>query len=280
MAEQTGHPEVEDLEIELLLEAVFRYYYLDFREFSFTHIKRRVKFHMEKYKYSNVPELLHDILLKHEAFEDLLKHFSINVSDMFRDPSFYKSVTENVFPVLHTYPFIKIWHAGCSSGEEVYSIEIFLEENGLMGKSQIYATDFNETIINAAREGIYPLSKAAGFEKNYREAGGKNKLSEYYHAAYDYFQIDKKLRESVLFGKHNLVSDKSFLDMNMIVCRNVFIYFKRNLQEKVLKLLYDSLIPGGFLCLGLRESLTGLRLEPYFELTDKENRIYRKKYAN
>lgn len=280
MEKNMTSPEIEDLEIDLLLEAVYRYYNFDFRGFSSTHIKRRVRYHLEENHYVHIPELIHDILTNDVAFQTLLKNFSINVSDMFRDPGFYKSLIEQVFPVLHTYPFLKIWHAGCASGEEVYSMEILLSEHDLLDKTQLYATDFNNAILDVARDGIFPISKAAGFDKNYKEAGGKRSLSDYYRAAYNFIQIHRNFRDRILFARHNLANEGSFAEVNMIVCRNVFIYFQQKLQEKVLQLFYDSLVPGGFLCLGLRESLNGLKQESYFELIDRANRIYRKKYTN
>lgn len=273
------NPEVEDMETEFLLEAVYRKYGFDFRDFSPTHIRRRVRYHLSQYHYQNIPALMHDVLCNEDSFQRLLKNFSINVSEMFRDPEFYLALQEKVFPVMRTYPFFKVWHAGCSSGEEVYSMQILLREHGMIDKAQIYATDFNEIILDSARDGIYPVTKAASFSKNYKAAGGMHSLSEYYQAAYEHFQINKELRMKVLFAQHNLATDSSFGEMQLVMCRNVFIYFTQELQQRVLELFYDSLVPGGFLCLGMRESLSGLMLEKSFELVDRKHRIYRKKYT-
>ncbi len=271
-------PEVENLEAKLLLEAVYLHYGYDFRDFSMEHIRRRLDYHLKQYSYSNIPMVMHDILMDPDAFQQLLKSFSINVTAMFRDPQFYRKLQSEVYPVLKTWPYIKLWHAGCASGEEVYSNLILMHEAGIMNKTQVYATDFNEKVLEAAREGFYKLDRIQEFTRNYKEARGKKSLSEYYEAAYDHIRILPRLRKKIVFAGHNLATDSSFGEMHLILCRNVLIYFNQKLQDKALKLFYESLVPGGFLCLGRRESITGLQYAHYFDPVDKENRIFRKKY--
>jgi chemotaxis protein methyltransferase CheR len=196
---------------------------------------------------------------------------------MFRDPLFYKEIREEVVPYLLTYPFIKLWHAGCSAGQEVYSTAILLKEEGLLPRVQIYATDFNEMILDKAKEGIYPVGNIKSYTENYQKAGGKSSFADYYTAQYDFVLIKQSLKERILFSFHNLVTDGIFGEMNVIFCRNVLIYFNKELQNKVLKLFYDSLVPGGFLCLCTKESLKFSEVEASFEMISPVEKIYRKR---
>ena len=267
----------EDIEVELLLEAICMKYGYDFRSYSRAHIKRRVLNRLWISGLSNISEIQHMVLTDKTFFERMLPDFSINVTEMFRDPSFFLSIRKEVIPVLKTYPRVKMWHAGCSTGEEVYSMAILLKEEGSYGRTQIYATDFNESVINKAKEGIYPITGIKGYTYNYQKAGGKASFSDYYIANYDFALLDKTLKERIIFAEHNLVNDSVFGEMQMIVCRNVLIYFNKELQNHVIKLFYDSLCNGGFLCLGPKESLKFSELEDYFEPIVESDRIFRKK---
>ena len=220
-----------------------------------------------------IPKLLHDS----SFFELLLFDFSITVTEMFRDPSFYLSVRKKVIPYMKTYPFTKIWHAGCATGEEVYSMAILLKEETSLDKATIYATDFNDSALSKSKSGIYPINNVQKYTANYQEAGGAGSFSEYYHSQYDSIILDQSLKKRLTFANHNLVTDGVFGEMNLILCRNVLIYFNRDLQNRVLKLFYDSLIDGGFLCLGNRESAQFSEVSKDFELIDAKEKIYKKK---
>ena len=201
---------------------------------------------------------------------------SVNVSAMFRDPGFFRALREHVFPLLRTWPFIRIWHAGCSMGEEVYSVAIMLAEDGLIGRCRIYGTDINETVLQRAREGIYPLELMRRCTQNYIQAGGMRSFSEYYTAAYDNAIFRPALREQVVFAKHNLVTDGPFNEFNLILCRNVLIYFNRALQDRVHRLLYDSLANFGVLGLGAKETLSLTPLEDRYQELVAPHRLYRR----
>ncbi|MDC7231903.1 MAG: protein-glutamate O-methyltransferase CheR [Spirochaetales bacterium] len=267
----------EYLELELLLEGIYRKYGFDFRDYSGVHIKRRLNHRLSASGLQNFTQILHRIIYDEEFFKQILLDLSINVTEMYRDPQFYLELRQKVVPYLSTYPFIKIWHAGCSAGQEVYSDAILLEEEGLLERVQIYATDFNEKILQKAKEGIYPVEEIRRYTENYQKAGGTESFSDYYTAHYDSAMIKKSLRNNILFSFHNLVTDGVFGEMNMVFCRNVLIYFNKDLQNRVLKLFHDSLIPGGFLCLGSKESLKFSDLEDRFEIISAKEKIYRKK---
>jgi chemotaxis protein methyltransferase CheR len=208
--------------------------------------------------------------------EKLLQELSINVTEMFRDPSFFRSIREEVIPMLQTYPFIKIWHAGCSTGEEVYSMAILLKEEGLYERCQIYATDFNHNVIQKAKAGIYSIENIRKYTANYQLAGGKASFSDYYTAQYNAVYFDPSLKKRITFAQHNLVTDGVFGEMNVIICRNVLIYFNQELQNRVISLFYESLSIGSFMCLGSRESLLfSDHLSNFSEFVEKE-KIYQK----
>jgi len=269
--------EHERLEIDLVLEGIYRRYGYDFRNYASAHIKRRLEHRLGLSRLGSYMELLHKLIYDEKFFNELLLDLSINVTEMFRDPLFYKAVRESLVPYLQTYPFLKIWHAGCSAGQEVYSMAIVMEEENLIKKSQIYATDFNELILARAREGIYPVDLMKQYTKNYQAAGGKSSFAEYYKADYEHVLINKNLKQNVLFSYHNLVTDGVFGEMNVIFCRNVLIYFNQELQNRVLRMFHDSLVPGGFLCLGSKESLKFSECSHLFEPVVLSQKIYRKK---
>jgi len=268
----------EDLEIALLLETIYKKYGYDFRGYSPAHIKRRIVHRMTMEDLKNISELQHKVIYDKKFINTILSDFSINVTEMYRDPSFFKSFREKIIPVLKTYPFIRIWHAGCSTGEEVYSMAILLKEEGLYDRAQIYATDFNKVVLKKAKEGIYPLERIKEYSYNYQKAGGSLTLSNYYLASNDFVVFDKSLREKVTFADHNLVTDGVFGEMHVIVCRNVLIYFSKDLQDKVTKLFADSLISGGFLCLGSKENIKFSKNAEMFNDFVMKEKIFQKRY--
>lgn len=270
--------ENEDIEITLFIDMLYYKYGYDFRAYSRAHMKRRIKHRIEiEPNMRTVSDFIHEVLWNESYFRRIVSDFSINVTEMFRDPSFYKKIREEVVPILKTYPFIKIWHAGCSTGEEVYSMAILLHEEGLLSRTQVYATDFNDIVLKKAREGIYSTESIREYEKNYRASGGRAELSDYYHEAYNTFIFDQKLKEKILFSNHNLVTDGVFGEMNMIICRNVLIYFERDLQNKVFKLFKKSLCYGGILGIGSKESMHFSDVRSKFKTLDADEKIFMKR---
>jgi chemotaxis protein methyltransferase CheR len=268
--------ELERLEIQLLLEAVYQRYGFDFREYAPASLKRRLWRRIHAEKLTTVSALQERVLHEPAAMERLLLDLSINVTAMFRDPGFYLAFREKIVPLLRTYPFTRIWNAGCSTGEEVYSIAMLLEEEGLYDATRIYATDINEAVLEQARAGVFPLDKMQEYTQNYIRAGGKRAFSEYYVAAYDGAQFDRRLTRNVVFAQHNLVSDGSFNEFNVIVCRNVMIYFDRSLQDHVHELFYTSLPMFGVLALGHKESIAFSRYAESYEELDAQEKLYKK----
>jgi len=270
--------DTSELEISLLLEAIYQEYGYDFRQYSKAHINRRV---MNRMRLSGLEDIsqIQSKVLKNETFAyELFQDLSITVTEMFRDQDFYRSLRENVIPILRTYPFIKIWHAGCATGEEAYSMAIILQEEGLYDRATIYATDFNQHALNRAKEGIFSNTMMKEYTINYQLSGGKESFSSYYTSNYDNIIMNQSLKNNIVWANHNLVTDSVFTEAHLILCRNVLIYFDNNLQNKVQKIFYDSLINGGILCLGSKEGLRFTEFhEKYIEL-DKKQRIFKKKY--
>lgn len=270
--------ELFDIEMRLLLNGVNLVYGYDFTDYSEASIKRRITQWFAMSGYRSLSEAQAVILRDRTAFESLLRGITVNVSEMFRDPAFFKALREQIVPHLKTYPFVKIWHAGCASGEEAYSLAILLAEEGLKGRFRMYATDINNEVLQKAREGIYPLKDMQRYTRNYQLAGGTKSFSDYYSARYDNAIMMSSLREQIVFASHNLAVDADFGEMHLILCRNVLIYFKPTLKERVLQLFDTCLVPGGFLCLGLKETLDGKRVSPsYMEMVPRM-KIYRKNY--
>lgn len=268
-----------DVEIGLLLEAIFRKYGYDFRDYSKAHVKRRILGRMRLNRIESVSMMQHMVLHDTDFASLLLKDLSINVTEMFRDPNFYKAIRETVVPILKTWSYIKLWHAGCSTGEEVYSMAILLKEEGLYDRTQIYATDFNQHVLKHAKEGIYPADLMKKYAKNYQDSGAKGSFSDHYLADYDSAIMDASLKKNIIWAHHNLVTDSDFAETQMVVCRNVLIYFNRTLQNKVHGLFHNSLVNGGILCLGNKESLQFTDYQSQFEVLDKKQKIYKKKYG-
>ena len=268
--------DLERIEVELLLEAVYRHYGFDFRSYAYSSLKRRVWKRIHQDGLNTITQLADRVLHDPAMMEKLLLDLSINVTAMFRDPGFYEAFREKVVPTLRTYPFIRIWHAGCSTGEEVFSMAILLEEEGLYDRARIYATDINEVVLQRARAGIFPLDKMQEYTQNYLKAGGKRSFSEYYTALYDGALFNAALTRNVVFSQHNLVTDGSFSEFNVIVCRNVMIYFDRKLQNRVHGLFYESLGRFGSLALGNKETLRFTEYEDRYEVVDAREKIYRR----
>jgi len=275
-APESYSPELEKVEVELLLEGIYRHYGFDFRSYAYASLRRRLWKRIRAEKLGSVSGLQERVLHDRDAMERLLLDLSVNVTSMFRDPNFYRAFRTKVVPLLRTYPFIRIWHAGCSTGEEVYSMAILLREEGLYERARVYATDINEVVLQQARAGIFPLEKMQEYTQNYLRAGGARSFSEYYTAAYGGALFSPSLRENVVFAQHNLVTDRSFSEFNVILCRNVMIYFDRSLQNRVHALFYESLPTYGILVLGSKESLRFSKYEDCYEALDPREKIYRK----
>jgi chemotaxis protein methyltransferase CheR len=268
--------ELEQLEIELLLEAVHRRYGFDFRQYAQASLKRRLWRRMDVERLKTISQLQDRLLHDPACMERLLLDLSINVTSMFRDPSFYVAFRDKVVPVLRTYPFTRIWCAGCSTGEEVYSLAILLHEEGLYERTRIYATDINEAVLLTAKEGVFPLDRMQQYTQNYVRSGGTRDFSQYYTAAYDSVRFARSLTENVVFAQHNLAMDRGFNEFNAILCRNVMIYFDKELQDRVHGLFYESLEMFGILALGHKESINFSPFADRYEALDADERIFRK----
>lgn len=253
--EPEEHGENERIEIALLLEAVYLKYGYDFRNYARASIRRRIRKRLAESGLSTIAEMQHRVIHDLRFFETLLLDLTISVTEMFRDPPFFRALREVVLPALREQAFLKIWHAGCATGEEVYSLAILLMEEKMNHQARIYATDANETVLQAARKGVYPISRMKAYTRNYQLAGGKGAFSDYYTCRYDHVILSAALKRNIVFADHNLVTDGVFGEMDLILCRNVLIYFNSDLQERVIRLFRDSLRPGGFLCLGTKETL-------------------------
>jgi len=265
-------------EIDLFLEAIYQGKGYDFRQYARASLVRRLHLQLKRHGLNAISELTPLLLHSEAAFESFLKEMSITVTDMFRDPLFFKQFRESVVPKLKTWPFVKIWCAGCATGEEVYSLAIVLKEEGFYDRCQIYATDYNNNSLHLAKEGIYPLAKLKQYSENYHKSGARASFADYYHANYKGGKIIEGLKEKIVFSHHNLVTDSIFSEMNVILCRNVLIYFNKELQNRVLSLFDQSLCYGGFLCLGVKETLQFTTLAKDFEAVADQQRIYRKAY--
>jgi len=268
--------DLETIELQLLLEGIFRQYGFDFREYAHASLRRRVWRRVRAEGVDTISALTDRVLHHPEVMERLLVDLSINVTAMFRDPPFFSAFREQVVPLLRTYPFTRIWVAGCSTGEEVYSLAILLHEEELYGRTRIYATDINEAVLERARGGVFSLEKMKEYTENYIRAGGKKSFSEYYLAKYEGALFDRTLTENVVWAPHNLSQDGSFNTFHVILCRNVMIYFDRPLQTRVHGLFHSSLERLGVLALGRKESIRFTGYEDYYEAIDDAERIYRK----
>jgi chemotaxis protein methyltransferase CheR len=268
---------VEDIELKLFLEALYHKYHYDFRGYSMASVKRRMKQAREHFNCTSYSQLQDLILHDESHLHKLLGYLTVQVSEMFRDPSYFKAIRECVVPHLRTYPSLKVWIAGCSTGEELYSFVILFREEGLEERTMFYATDINPDALKVAEAGVYELSRIKLFTENHQRSGGRSSLSDHYTAAYSAATFDRSLRRKVLFTDHSLVTDSVFAEMQMISCRNVLIYFDRMLQDRVIGLFNDSLVRKGFLGLGSKESLRFSVHSHAFDDLKREERIYQKR---
>ncbi len=267
----------ENIELELLLEAIFKCYGYDFRNYAKMSIQRRVLQFIQLEQIESISDLITPVLRDKDFAFRLIKRFSISVSEMFRDPHVYRALLKHVIPLLRTYPSFKIWHAGCAEGQEVYSLAILLKEAGILERATIFATDINEEALNTAKNGIYPISEIQTVCNSYQVAGGQATFTNYCHAAYNAVTMSNELKRHITFANHNLVQDASFGEMHLILCRNVLIYFNQELQERALQLFADSLIKGGFICLGAVEDIMQTNSMNIFERIDQKSRVFRKR---
>ena len=267
---------LEDLELRLLLEAVFHHYGYDFREYARSSLKRRIWRRVNEEGLETVSGLQERVLHDPACLERLLVDLSISVTSMFRDPTFYSALRLKVVPLLKTYPFVRVWNAGCATGEETYSLAILLREAGLGDRARIYATDINDVVLHQAQDGVFPLEKMREYTENYIRSGGTSSFSDYYKVFGEKVRFDPTLVDQAVFAQHNLVSDGAFNEFHLIVCRNVMIYFDRSLQDRVHGLLHRSLIRLGILALGHKESIRFTSLAGAYEEIDAQEKLYRK----
>ena len=274
-AAEPSREDIDDIEVDAFVQAMSRRHGYDFTGYAPASLKRRVLSLVPALKVSSVGELTTRLLREDALVPEIIARLSVPVSEMFRNPAVFRKLRDEVFPVLASFPQINIWQAGCAHGQEVYSLAILLKEAGLYERCQIYATDFSDEALARAQEGIFPIKDARLYSENYRAAGGRHSLSDYYHARYDFMKLDERLKERVTFANHNLVCDGVFAETQLVLCRNVLIYFSDELQDRVLGLFRSSLSRGGFLCLGNRESIRFAPSARDFVPVDNNLRIYR-----
>jgi chemotaxis protein methyltransferase CheR len=266
-----------DIELKLLLEAVYQRYQHDFRHYAMASLRRRIRQAMERFDCRSVSQLQDRVMHEPDVFAAMLAFFTVQVSEMFRDPPYFAAIRTRVVPMLRTYPFVKVWVAGCSTGEEAWSLAILLEEEGLLDRTLIYATDINPAALAAAEAGVYALDRIAQFTTSYLRAGGTRSLADYYTAAYGNAMFDRRLKAQIVFSEHSLATDTVFSEVELVSCRNVLIYFDRALQARAFGLFHDSLASRGFLGIGSRETLHFSPVAAAFEEFAREERIYRKR---
>jgi len=269
--------DVESLEIDLLLEAILRRYGYDLRHYARASLKRRILHRVASAGLERPSDLIAPILRDEKAFSEFLDDVPVTVTEMFRDPSFFAAIRERVVPLLRTYPYFNVWHAGCATGEEAYSMAILLEEEGLYERARIYATDLDVRALERARDAIYPLRDVREHTRNYQAAGGRRAFSDYYQAGYGAVKLDSRLARHITFARHNLVTDGVFAEIQLVICRNVLIYFDRTLQARVVSLFHESLCAGGFLGLGSKESIRFTPAAQRFEGVCERERLFRKR---
>ncbi len=268
-------PDPDDVELELFVRALQLRHGYDFSGYARASLKRRVQSVAMASQCKTIGELTAKLIREDARLPSVIAGLSVPVSEMFRNPSVFKALVAEVFPVLASYPHINIWQAGCARGEEIYTLAILLEEAGLYERAQIYATDFNDSALALAQEGIFPVAEARTWSENYLAAGGQHSLSDYWHARYEHLKLDEKLKRNITFANHNLVADGVFCEAHLILCRNVLIYFTNPLQDRVLGLFRDSLVRGGYLMLGNKESLSFAPNAGEFTVLNARARIYR-----
>lgn len=269
--------QLERIEIALVLEAIWRRCGYDFRGYSEASVERRVRQFLGNSGCASIAEMIPRLLHDSGFCSRLVRQFSVPVTELFRDAFVYRAVREQVVPLLRTWPHVKVWHAGCASGEEVYSLAIVLKEEGLYERTTIYATDINDELLDQARQGIYDIAKIQKATRGYQQSGGRRSLADYYHAHYDAVAMNPSLRENVVFATHNLASDNVFGEMHLVFCRNVLIYFNRELQDRALGLFTESLAHSGYLCLGTKEDIQFSAVAAAYEEMNRAARIFKKR---
>ncbi len=269
--------EIEKIEVDLLIEAIRKRYGYDFSNYARASVRRRIQKRLDDSGLKTISALQHDILYNEQAFNSLLLNMSINVTEMFRDPTFFRVMRDTVLPTLEKKKVIRIWHAGCATGEEVYSMAIMLKELGLYKRTRIYATDVNEVVLTRAKQGVFSADRMRNYTTNYQKAGGTGSFADYYLAKDGLVMMNKDLKTNMIFSDHNLVTDKSFGRMDLVICRNVLIYFNKQLQDSVIGLFANSLLDDGILCLGSKESLQFNKYGDSFSDLVKDEKIFRKK---
>ncbi len=277
MTDTSATEKIEDIEIRLLLEALYSRYHYDFRQYAMASIKRRLRQAREQLGFVTFSALQEAVLHDPRMLPRLLGYLTVQVSEMFRDPGYFRAIREKVVPHLRTYPSLKVWIAGCSSGEEFYSLVVLFREEGLEARTLFYATDVNQEALKAAEAGIFDLDRVQLFTENHRKSGGKSSLSDYYQAGYGKVAFDKSLRRNTVFADHSLVTDAVFAEIHLISCRNVLIYFDKALQDRALGLFKDSLARKGFLGLGAKESLRFSQHAGAFADFVREEKIYQRR---
>ncbi|MBF0447094.1 MAG: protein-glutamate O-methyltransferase CheR [Magnetococcales bacterium] len=267
---------IQDIEIDLLVEGLYRRYGYDFRQYSQASLKRRLINFAENNRLTHLSEIIPRMMRDLAFQESLINGISVPVTEMFRDPNLFKVLRQQIIPILQSYPFINIWHAGCATGEEVYSLAILLKEEGIYDRCQIFATDLSHESLRKAQDGIFSLDYMRDYTGNYQKSGGRGTFSDYYVARYNLAKMDDELKKNITFSRHNLATDGVFIQANLILCRNVLIYFNRTLQDRVLTLLHDSLERDGFLCLGQKESLHLSPVARAFRPVQEKEMVFRK----
>ena len=266
-----------DIEMRLLVDAIFLKYHYDFRGYSGPSLKRRLTTAMSRFGCATLSQLQDKVLHDPSVFPPLLDYLTVQVSELFRDPSYFRALREKVIPLLRTYPSLKIWVAGCSTGEEVYSLAILLHEENLLSRTLIYATDINAHALEKAEAGVYDIDRIAGFTVNHRNAGGRSSLADFYSAAYGHAVFDKALKSHIVFSDHSLATDSVFAEVQLVSCRNVLIYFNRELQDRALGLFREALCRKGFLGLGSKESMRFSAHADDFDPVAETDRIYQRR---
>jgi len=269
--------ELFDLEVQVLLEAVYRRYQHDFRDYAITSVRRRMQQAMTHFGCAHLGELQHRLLTEPDTFQQALQYFTVQLSEMFRDPPYFRALREQVLPVLQTYPSLKVWVAGCSTGEEVWSLAVLLQEEGLLERTILYATDINAASLQVAEAGVYPLERLPQFIRNYQAAGGRGSLHDHCTAAYQGAVFDRRLKKNMVFADHSLATDSVFSEVHLVSCRNVLIYFNRALQDRALGLFHEALVHRGFLGLGSKETLQFSQHAGGFDPWVAQQRLYRKR---
>ena len=268
--------EIESIEIDLLLTAVARRYGYDFRHYAPASLRRRIRRAVSNEGVATISALQERLLHSPDSLAGFVSALSVHTTSMFRDPPFYRALRRTVVPHLRTYPFVRIWHAGCASGEEVYSLAIVLAECGIYDRCRIYATDISDELLDRARRGVFPLASMRDYTARYIQSGGEREFSSYYAARHEHALMRDSLKKNVVFSQHNLVSDRSFNEFQMVLCRNVMIYFDQTLRERVHSLIYDSLVKFGILGLGMRETVQYSRVAERYQALEGDVRLYRR----